>query len=64
MLVLSRKQGEEITIGNEIIITVLAVRGDRVKIGITAPAEVPVHRKEIHVQIGGGSPALHHAECA
>jgi carbon storage regulator len=64
MLVLSRKRGEAITIGDDITITVLAVQGDRVKIGITAPAEVPVHREELYQSIGQYPPALAHAECA
>ena len=64
MLVLSRKRGESITIGDGVTVTVLAVQGDRVKIGIVAPAEVPVHRQEIHDLIEGCSPALAHAECA
>jgi carbon storage regulator len=64
MLVLSRKRGEMITIGNGVTVTVLAVRGDRVKIGVVAPAEVPVHRQEIHERIGGSSPVLEYAECS
>ena len=64
MLVLSRKRGEVITIGNGVTVTVLAVYGDRVKIGIVAPAEVPVHRQEIYDRIEGCPPALDHAECA
>ena len=64
MLVLSRKRGESIAIGNGITVTVLAVQGDRVKIGVTAPAEVPVHREELYQAIGQWPPALAHAECA
>ena len=64
MLVLSRKHGEAITIGNDITITVLVVQGSRVKIGITAPAEVPVHRQEICEQIGNGAPVLAIPKCA
>jgi len=56
MLVLSRKREEVIVIGNGITITVLAVSGDRVKLGIVAPAEVPVHREEVFRSIGNGSP--------
>ena len=63
MLVLSRKRGEVITIGNGVTVKVLAVQGDRVKIGIVAPAEVPVHRQEIHDQIEGCEPALTVAGC-
>ena len=63
LLVLSRKRGEAITIGNGVTVTVLAVQGDKVKIGIVAPAEVPVHRQEIQKRIEGCSPDLDHAEC-
>ena len=55
MLVLSRKRGEGIVIGNDICVTVLEVRGDRVKLGFTAPAEVPIHRTEVHQSIENGS---------
>lgn len=51
MLALSRKQGESIMIGGNIEITVLEVKGDQVKLGISAPKSVPVYRKEIYVQI-------------
>ena len=51
MLALSRKKNEAIIINNNIEITVLEVRGDQVKIGITAPKEVPVYRKEVYLQI-------------
>ena len=64
MLVLSRKHGEAIVIGNGITVTVLAVDGDRVKLGIVAPAEVPVHREEVYQRIGNGSSSLRFAECA
>ena len=48
MLILSRKRGEQLVIGNGISITVLEMRSGRVKLGFTAPAEVPIHRQEIH----------------
>ena len=51
MLALSRKQNEAIVIGNNIEITVLEVRGDQVKLGIAAPKEVPIYRKEVYAQI-------------
>lgn len=51
MLALSRKQGESIMIGNDIEISILEVKGDQVKVGISAPKSVPVYRKEIYVQI-------------
>ena len=63
MLVLSRKLNEVIRIGQEIEIVILEIRGDRVKLGFSAPAEVPIHRREIHDRINS-PPALEHAECA
>jgi carbon storage regulator len=64
MLVLSRKCGEQIVIGNGITVAVVAVRGGRVSLGVTAPAEVPIHREEIYEQVAERSPAMHLAECA
>ena len=58
MLVLSRKHGECITIGDGITVTVLTVRGDRVNLGFTAPADVPVHRKEVHEERKACRPAM------
>ena len=63
MLVLSRKQYEAVRIGQDIEIVVLEVRGDRVKLGFVAPAEVPIHRREVHDRIIN-PPALEQAECA
>ena len=51
MLALSRKNGEALVINNNVEITVLEIRGEQVKLGITAPKEVPVYRKELYVQI-------------
>ena len=51
MLALSRKKGEALMINNDIEITVLEVKGEQVKIGISAPKEVPVYRKEVYLQI-------------
>jgi carbon storage regulator len=48
MLVLSRKVGEEVIIGDDIHITVVAIKGGKVRIGITAPTEVVVDRQEVH----------------
>lgn len=51
MLALSRKKNEALIINNNIEITILEVKGDQVKIGISAPKEVPVYRKEVYMQI-------------
>ena len=51
MLALARKKGQTIIIADNIEITVLSVRGEQVKIGIEAPREISVHRKEIYDQI-------------
>ena len=48
MLVLSRKLNESIVINENIVVTVLGVKGDRVRIGIDAPGEIPVHRQEVY----------------
>lgn len=51
MLALSRKKGEALVINNNVEITVLEIKGEQVKLGINAPKEVPVYRKEVYVQI-------------
>ena len=51
MLILTRRVGESLMIGNEIIVTVLAVKGSQVRIGINAPKEVAVHREEIYERV-------------
>jgi len=51
MLALSRKKNEALIINNDIEITVLEIKGEQVKIGITAPKEIPVYRKEVYLQI-------------
>ena len=51
MLALSRKKNEAIMINNNIEITVLDIRGDQVKLGIAAPKEIPIYRKEVYLQI-------------
>ena len=61
MLVLSRKPGESVVIGNGITVTVVAVEGGRVRLGFDAPSEVPIHRTEVHQRIEDRQPALQHA---
>lgn len=51
MLALSRKKNEALIINNNVEITILDIKGDQVKIGISAPKEVPVYRKEVYLQI-------------
>ena len=51
MLALTRKKGESIMINNNIEISILEIRGDQIKIGISAPKDVPVYRKEVYNQI-------------
>ncbi|MCX4322681.1 MAG: carbon storage regulator CsrA [Lachnospiraceae bacterium] len=51
MLALSRKKNEALVINNNVEITVLEIKGEQVKLGISAPREVPVYRKEVYVQI-------------
>ncbi|MFC1738776.1 carbon storage regulator CsrA [Planctomycetota bacterium] len=48
MLVLSRQRDESIMIGDDVEITIVDVRGDKVRLGITAPKSIPVHRKEVY----------------
>lgn len=53
MLVLTRKSNQSIMIGDEIEVTVLAIMGEKVRLGISAPRSVPVFRKEVYVEIHG-----------
>lgn len=62
MLALSRKKNEALIINNNIEITILEVKGDQVKIGITAPKEVPIYRKEVYLQIQEANKAAADAE--
>ncbi len=48
MLVLSRKKGESVIIRENIVVTVVDIRGDKVRLGIEAPKDVPVHRREVY----------------
>ncbi len=51
MLVLTRRANQSIIIGNDIVVTVLEIRGDQVRLGITAPRSVSVHREEVYAEI-------------
>ncbi len=53
MLVLSRKRNESIVINNDITIVVVEIRGDKVRLGVEAPKEIPVHRQEVYDAIHG-----------
>lgn len=51
MLALTRKKGEALVINNNVEVTILEIRGDQVKIGISAPKDVSIYRKEVYLQI-------------
>ena len=51
MLILTRRVGETLMVGNDVTVTVLGVKGNQVRVGINAPKAVPVHREEIYVRI-------------
>ena len=57
MLVLSRKKNEQIVIGDDIVLTIVEIRGDKIRLGIAAPSDVSVHRKEVY-------DAIHRSEAA
>lgn len=63
MLALTRKKGESLVVNNNIEITVLEIRGDQVKIGISAPKEVPIYRKEVYLQIQNENKAALNIGC-
>ena len=56
MLVLSRKKNESIIINDNITVTVIEIRGDKVRLGIEAPKDIPVHRREVYEAIHGQDP--------
>ena len=62
MLILSRRVGETLTIGDEVTVTVLGAKGNQVRIGINAPREVAVHREEIYQKIAAQQDADSTAE--
>ena len=51
MLILTRRMGESIKVGDDVTVTVLGVKGNQVRVGIEAPKEMPVHRKEVYDRI-------------
>lgn len=62
MLALSRKKNDALVINNNIEITVLEIKGEQVKLGISAPKEVPIYRKEVYIQIQEANKAAMDAE--
>lgn len=58
MLVLSRRRNESIIIADDVTITIVEIRGDKVRIGIEAPKEIPVHRREVWLAINGNQPPM------
>ena len=51
MLILTRKANKTLTVGNDVTVTILGVKGNQVRIGVNAPKEVPVHREEVYNRI-------------
>lgn len=61
MLILSRRLGEELMIGDDVTVTILGIKGGQVRLGIAAPRTTPVHRKEIYLKArieNGGAPLV------
>lgn len=56
MLVLSRHKDESIVIGDDVLITVVEIRGDKVRLGIDAPRDVSIHREEVYLALHGSLP--------
>ncbi len=58
MLILTRRVGESITIGDDVTVKVLNISGNQIRLGITAPSNVAVHREEIYDKVQAGKPAV------
>lgn len=58
MLILTRRVGETLMVGDEVTVTVLGVKGNQVRIGVVAPKHVAVHRKEIYERIQNAKPPI------
>ncbi|MFT4727867.1 MAG: carbon storage regulator [Granulosicoccus sp.] len=61
MLILSRRSGEAIRIGDDVTVTILSIKGKQVRIGIDAPTDVSVHREEIYNRIQNGDETIEEA---
>ncbi len=62
MLILTRRVGESLVIGDSVAVTVLAIKGNQVRLGVKAPREVAVHREEVHARIQAeGEPPISEA---
>lgn len=64
MLVLSRKKNESIMIGDDVVINVVEIRGDKVRLGIEAPGSVPVHRQEVYEVIKRNENSVNNQPCS
>ena len=62
MLILSRKTGESLMVGEDVVVTVLDVKGDQVRLGVTAPPATAVHREEVYGKVKAGPAAVHREE--
>jgi len=62
MLILSRRTGESVKVGDDVTVTVLGVRGPQVRLGFAAPQQVAVHREEIYRGLKANRPSSAHAE--
>lgn len=58
MIVLSRKKNESLVINNDIVVTVVEIRGDKIRLGVVTPRDVPVHREEVYEAIHGQKPPI------